>query len=98
MHYNEMIISKRRMNWTHPIHLHQQLVQSLLHRALILQLPAPAQGIDLVDENNGRRGLILGGLEELSYALGAESYVDLFELGAGGEEEGHAGLAGDGFC
>jgi len=48
--------------------------------------PLPADGIDFVDEDDGRRPFF-GGSEELSDAFGAGAYEDLVEFRSGGVEE-----------
>ena len=79
------------------VHLDEQLVEGLL--ALIVPAahagPAvAANGVDLVDEDDGRR-VLLGLLEQVTHARGAHSDEHLDEFRAGHGEEGHAGLAGD---
>jgi hypothetical protein len=83
-----------------PVHLDQELVQRLL---AFVVAPEPgaqrataplADRVDLVEEDQRRR-LLLGLLEELADAGGAEADEHLDELRAGHEEERHVGLAGD---
>ena len=52
-------------------------------------------GVDLVDEDDGR-GVLLGLVEQVAHARGADADEHLDELGGGHGEEGHTGLAGDG--
>ena len=79
------------------VHLDEELVERLL--ALVVGGEAgaalAADGVDLVDEDDARRGL-LGLVEEVAHAAGADADEDFDELGAGHREEGHARLAGDG--
>ena len=80
------------------VHLHEQLVERLL--ALVV---AAAQAraalathrVDLVDEDDGRRGLF-GLLEQVAHAACAHAHEHLHEVGAGNAEERHARLAGHG--
>ena len=55
----------------------------------------PTDGVDLVDENDAG-GMLLGLLEHVAHAAGADADEHLHEIGAGDGEEGHLGLAGDG--
>ena len=80
------------------VHLHQQLVQRLL--ALVVaaahaRAAVPADGVDLVDEDDGRR-VLLGLLEQVADPGGADADEHLDEVRAGDGEERHAGLAGHG--
>ena len=80
------------------VHLDQQLVQGLL--ALVVAAAeagaaVPADGVDLVDEDDGR-GVGLGLLEQVAHAGGADADEHLDEVRAGDRVERHAGLAGDG--
>ena len=80
------------------VHLGEDLVEGLL--ALVVAAarePAAAgsraaDGVELVDEDDGRRGL-LGLLEEVAHARGADAHDRLDELRRGDREERHAGLA-----
>ena len=54
-----------------------------------------ADGVELVDEHDGRRGL-LGLLEEVAHPRGADTDDHLDELRRRQGEEGHPGLAGHG--
>ena len=80
-----------------PIHLHQQLVQSLL---LFIMAAAQARsalaayGIDLIDEHNGRSQL-LGLLKQVSDPAGAHTHIHLHKVGAGDGQELHVGLSGN---
>src|SRR5581483_2111738 len=71
-------------------------------RLLALVVPAPeagaavtADGVDLVHEDDARRGL-LRLLEQVAHTGGADADEHLDEVGARDREERHAGLAGDG--
>ncbi len=80
------------------VHLDQQLVEGLL--ALVVTAAhagaaVPADGVDLVDEDDGR-GVLLGLLEQVAHAAGADTDEHLDEVGAGDGVEGDARLAGDG--
>ena len=78
------------------VHLHQQLVEGLL----AFVVPAAqagaamaAHGVDLVHEDDA--GLVLLGLlEQVAHAAGADPDEHLDEVGARDAEEGDAGLAG----
>ena len=79
------------------VHLDEQLVQGLL--ALVVAAAhagaaVPADGVDLVDEDD-RRGVLLGLLEEVTDPGGADADEHLDEVGAGDRVEGDTGLAGD---
>ena len=79
------------------VHLDQQLVQRLL--ALVVAAAhagaaVPADGVDLVDEDD-RRSVLLGLLEEVAHPAGADADEHLDEVGAGDRVERHAGLARD---
>src|SRR6266540_3015567 len=80
------------------VHLDEQLVERLL--ALVVASAETgsamaADGVDLVHEDDAGPGL-LGLLEEVAHARGADADEHLDEVGAGDREERHAGLAGDG--
>ena len=80
------------------VHLDQHLVERLL--ALVVAAAhagaaVPADGVDLVDEDDRRR-VLLGLLEQVAHAAGADADEHLDEVRAGDREERHAGLAGDG--
>ena len=82
------------------VHLDEQLVQRLL--ALVVAAAeagaaVPADGIDLVDEDDAGR-VLLGLLEHVAHARCADADEHLDEVGAGDGEEGHIGLAGNGAC
>ena len=78
------------------VHLDQQLVEGLL--ALVVTAAQAgaamtADGVDLVDEDDA--GLVLLGLvEQVAHAAGADAHEHLDEVGTGDAEERHAGLAG----
>ena len=79
------------------VHLHEHLVERLL--ALVVAAAeagaaVAADGVDLVHEDD-RRGGLLGLLEQVAHAAGADADEHLDEVGAGDREERHAGLAGD---
>ena len=79
------------------VHLDQQLVEGLL--ALVVPTAhagaaVATDGVDLVDEDD-RRGVLLGLLEEVADPAGADTDEHLDEVGAGDGVEGHAGLTGD---
>ena len=80
------------------VHLDEQLIERLL--ALVVAAAQAgtaltADRVDLVDEDDRRR-LLLGVLEEVAHARGAHTHEHLDELGTGDGEERHARLAGDG--
>ena len=80
------------------VHLDEELVQRLL--ALVVAAAhagaaVAADGVDLVHEDDAGR-VLLGLLEEVAHAAGADADEHLDEVGAGDREEGHAGLACDG--
>ena len=80
------------------VHLDQQLVEGLL--ALVVAAAhagaaVPPDGVDLVDEDDGRR-VGLGLLEQVTDPRGADTDEHLDEVRAGDRVERHAGLAGDG--
>ena len=80
------------------VHLDEHLVERLL--ALVVAAAqagaaVAADGVDLVDEDD-RRGVLLGLLEQVAHAAGADADEHLDEVRAGDREERHAGLAGDG--
>src|SRR5262249_47362036 len=79
------------------VHLDEQLVQGLL--ALVVTAAqagaaVAADGVDLVHEHDARRRL-LGLLEQVAHAGGADADEHLDEVGAGDGEEGNTRLAGD---
>ena len=79
------------------VHLDQQLVQRLL--ALVVAAAhagaaVAADGVDLVHEDDAGR-VLLGLLEQVADAAGADADEHLDEVRAGDREERHAGLAGD---
>ena len=80
------------------VHLDQELVEGLLAfvvAAADAGAAVAADGIDLVDEDDGR-AVLLGLLEEVADAARAHADEHLDEVGTGDREEGHSGLAGDG--
>ena len=79
------------------VHLDEQLVQRLLAfvvAAAQTGAPLAADGIDLVDEDDGRRR-ILRLLEKATHAARAHADEHLDELRAGNAEERDLGFAGD---
>ena len=79
------------------VHLDEQLVERLL--ALVVAAAEAgaalaADRVDLVDEDDARRRL-LGLIEEIAHARGADADEHLDEIRTGDREERHAGLAGD---
>ena len=79
------------------VHLDEQLVERLL--ALVVAAAEAgaalaADSVDLVDEDDARGGL-LGLLEEVAHARGADADEHLDEVGARDREERDAGLARD---
>ena len=80
------------------VHLDEQLVERLL--ALVVAAThagaaVASDGVDLVDEDDGR-SVLLGLLEEVAHAARADTDEHLDEVGAGDGVERHAGLTGDG--
>ena len=79
------------------VHLDEQLVERLL--ALVVTAAqagaaVAADGVDLVHEDDAGR-VLLGLLEEVAHARGADADEHLDEVRAGDREERHARLAGD---
>ena len=80
------------------VHLDEQLVEGLLALVVAAAHAGAAvatDGVDLVDEDDGRR-VLLGLLEQVADAAGADADEHLDEVRAGDRVEGHGGLAGDG--
>ena len=80
------------------VHLDEQLVEGLLSLVVATAEAGPAvtaDGVDLVDEDDGWRGL-LGLIEEIPHAAGTDADEHLHEVRAGDREERHTRLAGDG--
>ena len=80
------------------VHLDQQLVERLL--ALVVAAAEAgaamaADRVDFVDEDDAGR-VLLGLLEHVAHARGADADEHLDEVGAGDGEERHVGFAGDG--
>ena len=82
-----------------PIHLGQQLVQSVLTLVVGSEVgvlaTCPANGVDLVDEDDGRR-LLFGLLEEVSDTRRADPHEHLDKIRTTQTEEWHLGFAGNG--
>ncbi|VTQ60153.1 Uncharacterised protein [Stenotrophomonas maltophilia] len=81
-----------------PVHLDQQLVQGLL--ALVVTAAqagatVATDGVDFVDEDDARR-VLLGLLEHVAHAAGADADEHFNEVRTGDREERHLGFAGDG--
>ena len=81
------------------VHLGQELVQGLLALVVAADEPGAARArladrVELVDEDDAR-GLVLGLLEQVADARGADPDEHLDELRAGQGEERHVRLAGD---
>mmetsp|Transcript_39667 Transcript_39667/g.93470 ORF Transcript_39667/g.93470 Transcript_39667/m.93470 type:complete len:481 (-) Transcript_39667:1549-2991(-) len=77
------------------VHLSEDLVQSLLPLVVAATHACSALSadrVDLVDEDDARR-LLLGLLEDVAHAGGANADEELDELGGGGLDEGDARLA-----
>ena len=80
------------------VHLDQQLVQGLLTLVVAAAQAGAAMaadGVDLVDEDD-RRGVGLGLLEQVAHTRGADADEHLDEVRAGDGEERDPGLAGHG--
>ncbi len=80
------------------VHLDQQLVQRLL--ALVVAAAEAgaamaADRVDFVDEDDAGR-VLLGLLEHVAHAAGADADEHFDEVGTGDREERHVGFAGDG--
>src|SRR4051812_48931043 len=78
------------------VHLDEQLVERLL--ALVVTAAeagaaVASDGVDLVHEDDAGR-VLLGLLEEVAHAAGADAHEHLDEVRARDREERHAGLAG----
>ena len=77
------------------VHLDQQLVEGLLALGVVVGAARGADGVELVDEDDGR--LVLARLaEQAADARGAEAGEHLDERGRRLRVEGRAGLVGDG--
>ncbi|CAM4039424.1 hypothetical protein NOMA109596_19235 [Nocardioides marinus] len=79
------------------VHLDEQLVEGLLALVVAAAHAGAAvatDGVDLVDEDD-RGGVLLGLLEQVADAGGADADEHLDEVGAGDGVERHARLAGD---
>ena len=80
------------------VHLDQELVQGLLAFVVAAAQACAAlapDGVDLVDEDDAR-GVLLGLLEHVADARGADADEHFDEVRTGDGEERHLGFAGDG--
>ena len=80
------------------VHLDEQLVQGLLALVVTAAQAGAAMasdGVDLVHEDDAG-SVLLGLLEQVAHAAGANADEHLDEVRAGDREERHPGLAGDG--
>ncbi len=87
-----------RFRLAESVHLAENLVQRLF--PLIMPAAQPGatmatDGVDFVDEQDRRRG-VLGGLEHIANAAGADAHEHLNEFRTADGKERHSGLAGDG--
>ena len=81
------------------VNFRQKLIQGLLPFivAAVTVVAAFADGIDLIDEDNGRS--LLGGLlEQITYTACANAHKHLHKVRTGDKEEGDTGFTGNGFC
>ncbi len=81
-----------------PVHLDQQLVQSLfafVMTAAEAGAAMTADRVDFIDEDDAGR-VLLGLFEHVAHARGADADEHLDEVGTGNGEERHLGFAGDG--
>ena len=80
------------------VHLHQELVERLLALVVAAAEAGAAMAADRVDlvHEDDAGGVLLGLLEQVTHARGADADEHLDEVRAGDREERHAGLAGDG--
>src|SRR5207302_9680314 len=78
------------------VELDEELVESVVELPVPADVgaAAPADGVELVDEDDRRR-VLLGLLEELGYPGRSDAHVDLDEAGGRDREEGYARLAGE---
>ena len=78
------------------VELDQELVEGVVELPVPpdVRAAAPAHGVELVDEDDRRR-VLLGLLEELAHPGGSDAHVDLDEAGGRDRVEGHARLAGE---
>ena len=77
------------------VHLHQQLVERLLALGVVVRAALAADGVDLVDEDD-RRAVLAGDLEQAPDARRAEAGEHLDERGGRLGVEVRARLVGDG--
>mmetsp|Transcript_24510 Transcript_24510/g.66592 ORF Transcript_24510/g.66592 Transcript_24510/m.66592 type:complete len:463 (+) Transcript_24510:580-1968(+) len=76
------------------VQLDEELVESHLHRLLVLWVAVGADGVDLIDEDDARTARLRRG-EEVAHAPGAHAHEDLLKLRPRHVEEGHTCLASD---
>ena len=79
------------------VHLREHLVECLLTLVVATTqtgAPLAADGVDLVDEHDGRR-LLAGGGEQVAHPAGADPHEHLHEVRSADRHERNPGLAGD---
>lgn len=76
------------------VQLHEQLVEGHLHVLLVLGVAAPADGVNLVDEDDAGRSL-LRRREEVPHSASPHAHEHLLELAAAAGEEGDPRLPRD---
>ena len=80
----------------HSVHLDEQLIErDLFFTRAVGAAASSAERIELVDEDDARRG-VTRLLRELSHATRADADVHLVEVGACGDDDRTARFAGDG--
>ena len=80
------------------VHLDQQLVEGLLALVIAAAQAGAAMAadrVDFVDEDDAGR-ILLGLLEHVAHAAGADAHEHFDKVRTGNGEEGHIGFAGDG--
>ncbi len=83
-----------------PVHFVEQLIQGLFPFVVTASdpgTPFPTNGINLVDEDDGR-GDFLGPFEQIPDPAGPDADEHFHEVGPGGRQEGNFRLTGDGAC
>ena len=83
-----------------PVHLYEKLVQGLLALIIATAKTGPAMTtdrIDFIDEDNAGR-VLLGLLEHVAHAAGANTHEHFDKVRSGNGEEGHIGLARHSAC